>query len=84
MEQEEIKPTEIQDLMLSSSASEVLWYGSRAGGKSYASYFAPLYHIHHPDFTGLILRTSFTDLNDYLKSAKSFYVQIQTACVTSR
>lgn len=70
---EEIKPTPIQQQMLSSNASEVLWYGSRAGGKSYATYFAPLYHIHHSDFTGLILRTSFTDLNDYLKSAKTFY-----------
>lgn len=72
-EREEIKPTLIQETMLSTNASEVLWYGSRAGGKSYATYFAPLYHIEHKDFTGLILRTSFTDLNDYLKSAKTFY-----------
>lgn len=71
--EEEVKPSTKQNEMLSSSASELLWYGSRAGGKSFATYFAPLYYIEYPDFTGLILRTSFTDLNDYLLSAKRFY-----------
>lgn len=72
-EEKETKPTTKQNEMLSSNANEVLWYGSRAGGKSYATYFAPLYFIQYPDFTGLILRTSFTDLNDYLLSAQRFY-----------
>ena len=70
---DEVKPSDKQNQMLASSAAEVLWYGSRAGGKSYATYFAPLYAIEYSDFTGLILRTSFTDLNDYLLSAKRFY-----------
>jgi len=71
--EQEVKPTNKQQEMLSSSAFELLWYGSRAGGKSYATYFAPLYYIQYSDFTGYILRTSFTDLNDYLLSAKRFY-----------
>lgn len=76
MSQEILKPTSKQCEMLSSKAHELLWYGSRAGGKSFATYFAPLYYIHHKDFTGLILRTSFSDLNDYLNAAKRFYEPI--------
>lgn len=76
-EQEEvIQPTAKQVEMLRSSAHELLWYGSRAGGKSFATYFAPLYYIQYKDFTGLILRTSFSDLNDYLNAAKRFYEPI--------
>jgi len=69
----DIQPNPKQNQMLESKASELLLYGSRAGGKSFATMFFPLYYIQYPDFTGLILRTSFTDLNDYLLSAKRFY-----------
>ena len=73
MNENEIKPTPKQMEMLASSATFQLWYGSRAGGKSYATYFAPLYYVEEKDFVGLVLRTSFSDLNDYLNTAKRFY-----------
>ena len=75
-QQEIVRPTPKQAEMLSSPARELLWYGSRAGGKSFTTYFAPLYYIQYPDFTGLVLRTSFADLNDYLNAAKRFYEPI--------
>ena len=65
--------TDKQNLVLASSAREVLSYGGRGSGKSASLMAAPLYYIHEPDFVCVIIRKNSIDLKSFLDEATPFY-----------
>lgn len=67
------KPTPKQELALSSTADEVLFGGSRGGGKSDAALQWLLYDIDNPKLRCLVIRRNATDLADFIDRTRQKY-----------
>ena len=54
---------------------EILYGGSRGGGKSEAglAWLVKPPYIHSPKYTSLVIRKNYEDLNDWAKRARIFY-----------
>ena len=66
-------PTNKQTTMLSSTASYILFGGSRGGGKTDAAIRWFLYDIHHEKFRGLVIRRNAKDLTDFVDRANQVW-----------
>ena len=66
----EWRPTPIQELALSTTASEVLFGGSRGGGKTDTALIWLTYNTDHPELRGLVIRRNATDLSDFVDRAR--------------
>lgn len=69
----EWRPTPIQELALSSTADEVLFGGSRGGGKTDTALQWLLYDIDNPKLRSLVVRRNTTDLADFVDRARQKY-----------
>lgn len=58
---------------LASDEDEVFYGGARGGGKTYALILDPLRYIHHPRFTGLLIRRTVPELQDIIAQQKVIY-----------
>lgn len=67
------EPQSRQKLALRSNADEVLYGGSRGGGKTDACIVKPLYHVDKPHYRALLIRKNFTDLKDWISRAQDMY-----------
>lgn len=56
-------PTPKQQLFLDCEADEMLWGGAGSSGKSEALLFGALSHVDEPQYSALMLRNTYTDLN---------------------
>ena len=56
-------PTPKQQLFLDCEADELLWGGAGSSGKSEALLFGALSHVDEPQYSALMLRNTYTDLN---------------------
>lgn len=64
-----------QTLALQQTAKEILFGGSRGGGKTSAGIawmIEPTY-LNHPNYRGLVIRRNYDDLRDWIDRAKLFY-----------
>ena len=66
-------PTDTQQIALSSTADEILFGGSRGGGKSDTSVRWFLYYTDNPKFRGLVIRRNATDLVDFIDRMRTVY-----------
>ena len=69
----EWKPTPIQELALATTADEVLFGGSRGGGKTDTALQWLLYDSDKPALRGLVIRRNATDLEDFIDRARIKY-----------
>ena len=69
----EWKPTPVQEIALSSTADEVLFGGSRGGGKTDTALQWLMYDIDNPELRGLVVRRNATDLADFIDRARMKY-----------
>jgi len=67
------KPTPIQELALKTTADEVLFGGSRGGGKTDTALQWLLYDIDNPKLRQLVIRRNATDLADFIDRARQKY-----------
>ncbi len=67
------KPTEKQAEMLVRGEFEILFGGSRGGGKTAAGMAWLLYDIQNPLFRALVIRRNFDDLKDWIDRAGIMY-----------
>lgn len=67
------KPTPVQEVALGSTADEVLFGGSRGGGKTDTALQWLLYDIEIPELRGLVIRRNATDLTDFIDRARLKY-----------
>ena len=67
------KPTPKQELALETTADEVLFGGSRGGGKTDSALQWLLYDIDNPHLRQLVIRRNATDLADFVDRAKQKY-----------
>lgn len=65
--------TPIQKEALMSVAFEILFGGSRGGGKTDAGQAWMLYDVTNPRFRGLVIRRNASDLSDWISRAKAMY-----------
>ena len=72
----EWKPTPVQELALSTTADEVLFGGSRGGGKTDTALQWLLYDIDNPKLRQLVIRRNATDLSDFIDRARTKYKPI--------
>lgn len=69
------QPQKKQAQALARTEKEILFGGSRGGGKTDAGQAWLMYEIDKPEFRGLVIRRNFTDLADWIDRAVSmFYV----------
>lgn len=69
----EWRPTPRQEIALASTADEVLFGGSRGGGKTDTALQWLLYDIQRPEYRGLVVRRNSTDLSDFIDRARQKY-----------
>jgi hypothetical protein len=67
------KPTNKQTEALVRPEYEILFGGSRGGGKTDAGQAWLLYDIGHPKYRSLVIRKNANDLNDWISRAKLMY-----------
>lgn len=67
------KPQAKQVLALKSNAKEILFGGSRGGGKTDAGMVWLMYDIAHPQYRALVIRRNATDLSDWIDRARTMY-----------
>lgn len=67
------KPTPVQELALKTTADEVLFGGSRGGGKTDTALQWLLYDIDNPKLRQLVIRRNATDLSDFIDRARQKY-----------
>ena len=66
-------PTPVQMIALSSTADEILFGGSRGGGKTDTALHWLLYDVENPAYRGLVIRRNATDLADFIDRARTTY-----------
>jgi hypothetical protein len=69
-------PTPVQEIALSSTADEILFGGSRGGGKTDTALHWLLYDVENPAYRGLVIRRNATDLADFIDRARTTYNQL--------
>lgn len=69
-------PTDKQKTALARTEFEILYGGSRGGGKTDAGMAFLLYNVHHPKFRGLVIRRNADDLKDWIDRATTFYKRV--------
>lgn len=72
----EWSPTPKQELALETTADEVLFGGSRGGGKTDAALQWGMYDIDNPKLRSLVIRRNATDLADFVDRATQKYIPI--------
>lgn len=72
----EWRPTPIQELALKTTADEVLFGGSRGGGKTDTALQWLLYDTDNPQMRGLVVRRNSTDLADFIDRARQKYTPL--------
>ena len=72
----EWRPSPIQELALSTTASEVLFGGSRGGGKTDTALIWLTYDTDNPELRGLVIRRNATDLADFVDRARIRYTPL--------
>lgn len=70
------KPTPKQVEALERTENEVLYGGSRGGGKTDAGMAWLLYDIQNPKYRGLVIRRNSKDLSDWVDRARQFYAHM--------
>jgi len=70
------KPTKVQEKALASTADEVLFGGSRGGGKTDTALQWLMYDIENPKLRQLVIRRNATDLSDFVDRARQKYTPI--------
>jgi hypothetical protein len=65
-----------QTAFLAASEREVLYGGASGGGKSYAILADPMRYMHHPQFSGLILRHTTEELRELIWKSQELYPKI--------
>ena len=65
-----------QTEFLSASEREVLYGGAAGGGKSMGMLVDPLRYMHHPQFSGLLLRRTTEELRELVWKSQELYPQI--------
>jgi len=66
-------PTPVQQIALASTADEILFGGSRGGGKTDTAIRWLLYDVENPAYRGLVIRRNATDLADFVDRARTIY-----------
>jgi len=66
-------PTPVQEIALASTADEILFGGSRGGGKTDTALRWLLYDVEKPEYRGLVIRRNATDLADFVDRARTIY-----------
>ncbi len=66
-------PTQKQEEALASPAQEILYGGSRGGGKSEAAIAFCAKYVNYPKAVGLVLRKNAKDLEDFIARFYAFY-----------
>lgn len=69
----EWRPHPIQEKALISDSYEILFGGSRGGGKTDTGMVKPLYYKDNPLFRALVIRKNYTDLKDWRDRALRMY-----------
>ncbi len=77
MEDIEWRPTPVQEVALESTADEVLFGGSRGGGKTDTALQWLLYDIENPKLRCLVVRRNSTDLADFVDRARQKYIPMK-------
>jgi len=67
------KPQPKQEIALARSEDEILFGGSRGGGKTDAGQAWLMYDLAHPKYRALVIRRNATDLEDWIDRAKAMF-----------
>ena len=62
-----------QVIALECAADEILFGGSRGGGKTDAGMAWLMYDIANPKYRALVIRRNYTDLADWIDRGRAFY-----------
>lgn len=72
----EWRPTPIQEIALATTADEVLFGGSRGGGKTDTALQWLMYDSDNPKLRGLVIRRNAKDLADFIDRARQKYTPV--------